>query len=98
VKATTNNDALWNVAAYALYFDAIRPAKERAARKILRRANSAATLWSSSPSHSRRAADAMRAIGVTEAAYNRWRNQYGGLQGDQRVGKCSCAAVLVVKL
>ena len=28
-------------------------------------------------------ADAMRAIGVTEVTYYRWRNEYGGLKGDQ---------------
>ena len=28
-------------------------------------------------------ADAVRAIGVTEVAYYRWRNEYGGLKGDQ---------------
>lgn len=25
----------------------------------------------------------MRAIGVTEVTYYRWRNEYGGLKGDQ---------------
>ena len=28
-------------------------------------------------------ADAVRAIGVTEVTYYRWRNEYGGLNGDQ---------------
>lgn len=28
-------------------------------------------------------ADAARAIGVTEVTYYRWRNEYGGLKGDQ---------------
>ena len=28
-------------------------------------------------------ADAVRAIAVTEVAYYRWRNEYGGLKGDQ---------------
>jgi putative transposase len=28
-------------------------------------------------------ADAVRAIGVTEATYYRWRQGYGGLKGDQ---------------
>jgi transposase-like protein len=28
-------------------------------------------------------ADAVRAIGVTEVTYCRWRNEYGGLKGDQ---------------
>lgn len=28
-------------------------------------------------------ADAVRSIGVTEVTYYRWRNEYGGLQGDQ---------------
>ena len=28
-------------------------------------------------------ADAIRAIGVTEVTYYRWRNEYGGLNGDQ---------------
>ena len=28
-------------------------------------------------------ADAVRAIGVTEVRYYRWRNEYGGLKGDQ---------------
>jgi transposase-like protein len=28
-------------------------------------------------------ADAIRAIGVTEVTYYRWRNEYGGLRGDQ---------------
>lgn len=31
----------------------------------------------------RPAADAIRAIGVTEVTYYRWRNEYGGLKGDQ---------------
>lgn len=31
----------------------------------------------------RQVADAVRAIGVTEVAYYRWRNEYGGLKGDQ---------------
>ena len=29
------------------------------------------------------AAEAIRAIGVTEVTYYRWRNEFGGLQGDQ---------------
>ena len=28
-------------------------------------------------------ADAVRSIGVTEVTYCRWRNEYGGLKGDQ---------------
>ena len=28
-------------------------------------------------------AEAIRAIGVTEVTYSRWRNEYGGLKGDQ---------------
>ena len=28
-------------------------------------------------------ADAVRAIAVTEVTYYRWRNEYGGLEGDQ---------------
>ncbi len=28
-------------------------------------------------------ADAVRAIGVTEVTYYRWRTEYGGLKGDQ---------------
>ena len=28
-------------------------------------------------------ADAVRSIGVTEITYYRWRNEYGGLKGDQ---------------
>jgi putative transposase len=28
-------------------------------------------------------ADAIRSIGVTEATYYRWRNEYGGLKSDQ---------------
>ena len=28
-------------------------------------------------------ADAVRAIGVTEVTYYRWRNEFGGLKGDQ---------------
>ena len=31
----------------------------------------------------RKAADAVRAIGVTDVTYYRWRNEYGGLKGDQ---------------
>ena len=27
--------------------------------------------------------DAIRSIGVTEATYYRWRNEYGGLKSDQ---------------
>ena len=31
----------------------------------------------------RQVADAVRAIGVTEVTYYRWRNENGGLKGDQ---------------
>ena len=31
----------------------------------------------------RQVADAVRSIGVTEITYYRWRNEYGGLKGDQ---------------
>ena len=31
----------------------------------------------------RQVADAVRSIGVTEVPYYRWRNEYGGLKGDQ---------------
>ena len=31
-------------------------------------------------------ADAIRSIGVTEVTYYRWRNEYGGLKGDQVKG------------
>ncbi len=31
----------------------------------------------------RQVADAVRAIGVTEVTYYRWRKEYGGLKGDQ---------------
>jgi transposase-like protein len=31
----------------------------------------------------RQVADAVRAIGATEVTYYRWRNEYGGLKGDQ---------------
>jgi putative transposase len=31
----------------------------------------------------RSVADAIRAIGVTEVTYYRWRNEYGGLKGNQ---------------
>jgi putative transposase len=31
----------------------------------------------------RQVADAVRVIGVTEVTYYRWRNEYGGLKGDQ---------------
>ena len=31
----------------------------------------------------RQVSDAVRAIGVTEVTYYRWRNEYGGLRGDQ---------------
>ena len=31
----------------------------------------------------RTVADAVRAIGVAEVTYYRWRNEYGGLRGDQ---------------
>ena len=34
-------------------------------------------------SQGRAIADAIRAIGVTEVTYYRWRNEYGGLKGDQ---------------
>ena len=34
-------------------------------------------------SQGRPVADAVRAIGVTEVTYYRWRNEYGGLKGDQ---------------
>lgn len=31
----------------------------------------------------RQVADAVRAIGITEVTYYRWRKEYGGLKGDQ---------------
>jgi putative transposase len=31
----------------------------------------------------RQVADAVRSLGVTEVTYYRWRNEYGGLKGDQ---------------
>ena len=31
----------------------------------------------------RTVAEAIRSIGVTEVSYYRWRNEYGGLKGDQ---------------
>ena len=31
----------------------------------------------------RKVADAVRSIGVSEVTYYRWRNEYGGLKGDQ---------------
>ena len=31
----------------------------------------------------RSVADAVRAVGVTEVTYYRWRKEYGGLKGDQ---------------
>ncbi len=31
----------------------------------------------------RAVSDAIRTIGVTEVTYYRWRNEYGGLKGDQ---------------
>jgi transposase-like protein len=31
----------------------------------------------------RQVSDAVRAIGVTEVTYYRWRNEYGGLKSDQ---------------
>jgi putative transposase len=34
-------------------------------------------------SQGRAVADAIRAIGITEVTYYRWRNEYGGLKGDQ---------------
>jgi putative transposase len=34
-------------------------------------------------SQGRSTADAVRVIGVTEATYYRWRQEYGGLKGDQ---------------
>jgi len=34
-------------------------------------------------SQGRPIAKAIRAIGVTEVTYYRWRNEYGGLKGDQ---------------
>ncbi len=34
-------------------------------------------------SQGRSIAEALRAIGVTEVTYYRWRNEYGGLKGDQ---------------
>ena len=33
--------------------------------------------------HGKPVADAVRMIGVTEVTYYRWRNEYGGLKGDQ---------------
>ena len=34
-------------------------------------------------SQGRPVAEAVRAIGVTEVTYHRWRSEYGGLKGDQ---------------
>ena len=34
-------------------------------------------------SQGRPVAEAVRAIGVTEVPYHRWRSEYGGLKGDQ---------------
>ena len=34
-------------------------------------------------SQGRSVADAVRAIGVSEVTYYRWRSEYGGLKGDQ---------------
>ncbi len=34
-------------------------------------------------SQGRTAAEAIRSIGVTEVTYYRWRQEYGGLKGDQ---------------
>ena len=34
-------------------------------------------------SQGRAIAEAIRAIGVTEVTYYRWRSEYGGLKGDQ---------------
>jgi putative transposase len=34
-------------------------------------------------SQGRPVAEAVRAIGVTEVTYDRWRSEYGGLKGDQ---------------
>ena len=34
-------------------------------------------------SQGRSVADAVRAIGVTEVTYHRWRQEYGGLKADQ---------------
>ncbi len=34
-------------------------------------------------SQGRTVADAIRAIGVSEVSYYRWRQEYGGLRGDQ---------------
>jgi putative transposase len=33
--------------------------------------------------HGRPVSEAIRSIGVTEVTYYRWRNEYGGLKGDQ---------------
>ena len=33
--------------------------------------------------HGRQVADTVRSIDVTEVTYYRWRNEYGGLKGDQ---------------
>jgi len=35
------------------------------------------------PGQGRPVAEAVRAIGVTEVPYHRWRSGYGGLKGDQ---------------
>ena len=37
----------------------------------------------------RQVADAVPTIGVTEVTYYRWRNEYGGLKGDQVSGSRS---------
>jgi putative transposase len=40
-------------------------------------------------SQGRTATDAIRSIGVTDATYHRWRQEYGGLKVDQ-VKRLSC--------
>ena len=53
--------------------------KRHTAEEIVAKLRQAAVLTG----QGRPVSEAIRAIGVTEVTYYRWRNEYGGLKGDQ---------------
>ena len=55
------------------------PRKRHTAEEIVAKLRQAELL----SSQGRSMADAVRVIGVTEATYYRWRQEFGGLKGDQ---------------
>jgi putative transposase len=59
--------------------DAGMPRKRHTAEEIVAKLRQVDVLTS----QGRLVAEAVRAIGVTEVTYYRWRSEYGGLKGDQ---------------